>query len=89
VAAACIASAPVDAQTSCARESISARGEPASYRWLALIKARGNWRAKVRQMPALGADYANWSRAANSEERCTTGSSGIVCTLTGTPCKPS
>ena len=39
----------------CADEAVTARGEAARYEVLAKAKARGNWRAKVRAMPTLGA----------------------------------
>lgn len=73
---------------SCSDMEISARGEPASFKWLALVKARGNWRSKVRAMPALGADYANYGRAADPIERCISDSRSIVCTVAARPCRP-
>lgn len=71
----------------CAATPISARGEPASYRWLAIVKARGNWRTKVRGMQELGATFANWSSAADQVERCIENAGSVVCTVTGRPCR--
>ena len=82
-----IASAPVQAG-GCSADAIAARGEEARYVWLAKIKARALWRRKVRSLPGLGPDYANWARAQSTEERCLTGGSGTVCIFTGTPCAP-
>ena len=72
----------------CAQNPVTARGEPASYSWLARTKARANWRRKVRAIPGLGAAYATWDHAAEAEERCLSGPEGTVCIFTGTPCKP-
>lgn len=72
----------------CAASAIVARGEEADFTWLAKLKARANWRRKVRSIPGLGPDYANWARAAETEERCLSGPSGTVCIFTGTPCRP-
>jgi hypothetical protein len=82
-----VAAAPVNAAT-CAGSEVSARGEPASYRWLAAIKARGNWRSKVRALPGLGPSYANYGIAADPTERCVSNTGSVVCTVTATPCKP-
>ena len=73
---------------SCAATATEARGEQSRFVWLANTKARANWRAKVRANPRLGAAYANWARAQNTEERCLTGPAGTVCIFTGTPCLP-
>jgi len=72
----------------CADASIRARGEESRYVWMAKVKARALWRQKVRAMPGLGPDYANWARAQNTEERCLTGGAGTICIFTGTPCLP-
>ncbi|MBS0233383.1 MAG: hypothetical protein JSR99_07840 [Proteobacteria bacterium] len=72
----------------CAPSAVTARGEESRFVWLAKTKTRANWRAKVRAIPDLGPDYANWARAENTEERCLTGPSGTVCIFTGTPCRP-
>ncbi|CAA2142652.1 hypothetical protein HYPP_03674 [Hyphomicrobium sp. ghe19] len=73
---------------SCASSPVIARGEEASYVWLAKTKARANWRAKVRATPGLGPNFANWARAQDTEERCLTGPAGTLCIFTGTPCAP-
>lgn len=72
----------------CSDLSITAKGEQSRYLWLAKTKARANWRSKVRRTPGLGPKYGNWARAESTEERCVTGPSGTLCTLTGTPCIP-
>lgn len=77
---------PASAKT-CASHVVHARGEPASFEWIARMKTHANWRAKVRAMPDLGDPYANWSRAENSTERCFSGADGTVCQFTGTPCR--
>jgi hypothetical protein len=82
-----IASHPVQAGE-CSGKEIMARGEEASYVWLAKIKARALWRRKVRSLPGLGPDYANWAHAQNTEERCLSGGAGTVCIFTGIPCLP-
>jgi len=71
----------------CSDQVVSARGEPASYRWLARTKAMSNWRAKVRIMPGLGDAYANFSRARDTDEQCVTENAGTICKLTGRPCR--
>jgi|SRR6185312_10187081 len=72
----------------CSATVIVARGEESSFVWLAKVKARAHWRQKVRSMPGLGPNYANWARAQNTEERCLSGGAGAVCIFTGTPCLP-
>lgn len=72
----------------CAAASVTAKGEESSYEWLAKTKARANWRRKVRSLPDLGAAYADWGKATNTEEKCLSGPAGSVCTFTGTPCGP-
>jgi hypothetical protein len=74
-------------QSACSETGISARGEPAGYRWLALVKARGNWRARVRTTQDMGAAYADWSAARDQVERCIETAGSIVCTVTGIPCR--
>ena len=76
------------AAATCATQQVSARGEPASVRWLALVKARGNWRTKVRGLPELDIAYTNWAIAADPVERCISNTGSIVCTVTATPCRP-
>lgn len=72
----------------CSDETITARGEPSRYQWLAVMKARGNWRSKVRLLPDLGAPYANFRRAADQIERCISDQRSVVCTVSGRPCRP-
>ena len=72
----------------CSDIMIEGRGEQSRYVWLAKTKARANWRYRVRGNPKLGAAYANWARADNTEERCLTGPLGTICIFTGTPCLP-
>lgn len=72
----------------CHDKSIEARGEPSTFVWLAKIKARANWRREVRETSGLGADWAVWGQAADTEERCLTGPEGALCIFIGTPCKP-
>lgn len=72
----------------CGPSPVMARGEESQFVWLAKTKARANWRRKVRSIPDLGPDYANWARAQNTEERCLTGPAGTVCIFTGVPCAP-
>lgn len=80
-------SSPVKAGA-CSQTSVMARGEESRFVWMAKVKARALWRQKVRAMPGLGPNYANWARAQNTEERCLTGGAGTVCIFTGTPCLP-
>ncbi len=72
----------------CAPSPVTARGEPARYEWMAKLKARANWRAKVRATTGLGTDWAVWKLAKDTEERCLAGPEGTVCIFTGTPCRP-
>ena len=73
---------------SCADRPVSARGDPSRFELLAKAKARGNWRAKVRAMPTLGAAYANWSKALAAEYRCDRTGSLYLCTAVAHPCRP-
>lgn len=82
-----VGTAPAFAAT-CAGEPVEVRGEQSRYIWLAKSKAKANWRAKVRKTTGLGSPYANWARAANTDERCLTGPAGTVCIFKGTPCIP-
>ena len=72
----------------CGAEAVTARGEASRFTWLAKTKARANWRRKVRGTTGLGADFSNWQKAKDTEERCLTGPEGTVCVFTGLPCKP-
>lgn len=71
----------------CAPEAVTARGENSRFTWSAKTKARANWRRKVRSIPGLGPDYANWSRARDTDEHCIAGPVGSVCVFSGVPCK--
>ncbi len=71
----------------CAKQSVSAQGEAASFQWLARIKAIGNWRSKVRHLPELGAAYDDWRKGKEPLERCINNSGSIICTVTATPCR--
>ena len=83
-----IGAAPGSARAACADRPISACGDPSRFELLAKAKARGNWRAKVRAMPTLGAAYANWSRALAADYRCERKDSLYVCTAVAHPCRP-
>jgi hypothetical protein len=80
------AAPPVGAAT-CADRPVITRGEPSRFELFAKAKARGNWRAKVRAIPTLGAAYANWSRALAAEYRCLQNNAQYVCTATAYPCR--
>jgi hypothetical protein len=71
----------------CADQPVSARGEPSRLEVLAKTKARGNWRAKVRALPALGAAYADWNKAQGADYRCSEDKGGTVCTAVALPCR--
>jgi hypothetical protein len=75
------------AAATCAEHAVSVHGEASRFELLAKAKARGNWRAKVRAMPELGAPYANWSKALGSEYSCAQRGSLYVCSATAYPCK--
>lgn len=77
---------PAAAQT-CAANEVRAEGERASYQWLALVKAKGDWRAKVRALPDLGAAYANWSFAVDQVERCIKDAKSVRCIVSARPCR--
>jgi hypothetical protein len=74
------------AADSCSEHAVAARGEPSRYEFLAKAKARGNWRAKVRAMPELGAAYADWYKALAAEYDCTPSDAGIICVARAHPC---
>jgi len=78
--------APAAAAT-CADLPVSARGDPSGFETLAKAKARGNWRAKVRVMPALGAAYADWSKARAADYRCSQEDGQYICTAVAYPCR--
>lgn len=77
---------PASAQT-CATTVVTARGDPASYQWLALIKAKGDWRSKVRALPELGTAFANWKIAADQVERCIKDGTSVRCIVSARPCR--
>lgn len=84
---ACVQPSSVRA-AACAAIVVEARGEQSRFEWLAKTKARANWRNKVRRTPGLGAKYAVWAQAQNTDERCLSGPAGTVCIFSGTPCRP-
>jgi len=71
----------------CADQPVTARGEPSRLEVLAKAKARGNWRAKVRALPGLGAAYADWYKAVGGDYSCSEGNGGTICTAVGLPCR--
>jgi len=75
-----------NAQT-CAVDPITARGEPSRFLWTAKVKARANWRRKVRAIERFGSAYSDWGKAAHSEEKCDIASEMYTCTAVATPCK--
>jgi hypothetical protein len=84
---ACGAADSANAAT-CSATVVTARGDPASYQWLALVKARGDWRRKVRGLPELGAAYADWARSEDQVERCIKDARSVWCILSARPCRP-
>ena len=64
-----------------------ARGDPSRFEVLAKAKARGNWRAKIRTMPALGAPYADWNKAVGADYRCVAEDGRFLCTAVAQPCR--
>jgi len=71
----------------CADLPITARGDPSRFEILAKAKARGNWRAKVRAMPDLGAAYADWYKALAADYRCSEEGGQRICTAIAYPCR--
>lgn len=71
----------------CAEKPVTARGEFAASEWLARLKARANWRHRVRRTPGLGADFGDWGNARAPTERCIKGQGGHYCVFTGVPCR--
>jgi hypothetical protein len=86
LAATCVCAAAANAAT-CADRAVQARGEPSRFEVLAKAKARGNWRAQVRAMPALGPLYANWSIALDADYRCSENKTGYTCAAVARPCR--
>ncbi len=83
---ACALGGPAEAAT-CADQPVSARGDPSRFEVLAKLKARGNWRAKVRAMPTLGAAYADFNRAQATSYQCTLEDGRHTCIAIGNPCR--
>ena len=77
---------PASAAT-CADKPVTARGDPSRFEVLAKAKARGNWRAKVRAMPALGAAYADFNKALAADYRCDQKDGRHVCVAVAHPCR--
>ena len=77
---------PASAAT-CADKPVTARGDPSRFEVLAKAKARGNWRAKVRALPTLGAAYADWNKALAADYNCSESGGQHVCTAVGHPCR--
>jgi hypothetical protein len=78
--------APADAAT-CAERPVTARGDPSRFELLAKAKARGNWRAKVRALPSLGALYADWNKALAADYRCSAKDGRHICVAVAHPCR--
>jgi hypothetical protein len=81
-----VTATPLAAAT-CADRPVTARGDPSRFEALAKAKARGNWRAKVRAMPAFGALYANWNKALAADYRCSERGGLHECEAVAHPCK--
>ena len=77
---------PASAAT-CADRPVTARGDPSRFEVLAKAKARGNWRAKVRAMPTLGAAYADFNKALAADYRCGQKDGRHVCVAVAHPCR--
>jgi hypothetical protein len=75
------------AAATCADQPVSARGDPSRFEVLAKAKARGNWRAKVRAMPTLGAVYADFSKAHAADYRCSHEDGRYTCVALAHPCR--
>jgi hypothetical protein len=86
VLAALAAGTPASA-ASCADKTVAARGDPSRFEVLAKAKARGNWRAKVRAMPTLGAAYADWGKAWAGHYRCSQKAGKYTCIAVAHPCR--
>jgi hypothetical protein len=80
------AAAPAHAAT-CSEQQVTARGDPSRFETLAKAKARGDWRAKVRSLPALGAAYADWYKALAAEYRCSQSDGQHTCLAVAYPCR--
>jgi hypothetical protein len=83
-----LAAAPTAAlAATCAEQPVSARGDASRFEVLAKANARGNWRAKVRAIPALGASYANFNKALAADYRCAEKAGQHTCVAFGHPCR--
>jgi hypothetical protein len=82
-----LATAVPAAAATCADNPVSARGEPSRLEVLAKAKARGNWRAKVRAMPTLGAAFADFNKAWAGHYRCSRKDGRHICTAVAHPCR--
>jgi hypothetical protein len=80
------AAAPAQAATR-VEQAVTARGDASRFETLAKVKARGNWRAKVRALPALGAAYADWYKALAAEYRCSESDGQHTCMAVAYPCR--
>ena len=75
------------AAATCANKPVTARGDPSRFEVLAKAKARGNWRAKVRATPTLGAAYADFNKALAADYRCNQKDGRYVCVAVAHPCR--
>ena len=87
VLATLVAGNPAFAAATCADKPVTARGDPSRFEALAKANARGNWRAKVRAMPALGAAYADFNKALAADYRCDQKDGRHVCVAVAHPCR--
>lgn len=81
------ATAAPAAAANCAEKPVTARGDPSRFEVLAKAKARGNWRAKVRTLPTLGAAYADWNKALAPDYRCSEKGGQHTCVAVAHPCR--
>ncbi len=83
----CAAASLPAAAATCAERPVTARGDPSRFETFAKANARGNWRAKVRAMPTLGAPYANFNKALAADYRCSAKDGQHTCVAMGHPCR--
>ncbi len=83
----CVLAPTVAIAATCAERPVVARGDASRFEMLAKAKARGNWRAKVRAMPTLGAAYANFNKAWAGYYRCSQKAGQHTCMAVGHPCR--
>ena len=87
-AALCLVAASLPAESAtCSDQPVTARGDPSRFEMLAKAKARGNWRAKVRTLPSLGAVYADWYKALAADYQCNQADGQYICLAVARPCK--